>query len=104
MQLDFPSKGETLEFLENAKMSWSIWFSSLTHWKAGRQQEKRLAWLEIFGLPLHVWNLDWVAKIGRIWGEVVRSEIEGDNGIRKIAGRVTILTENMDWIMARSRP
>ncbi|KAJ9547331.1 hypothetical protein OSB04_019874 [Centaurea solstitialis] len=97
-QLDFPSKSSALDFLHGAVDYWKDWFVSLSHWGEGLRVPKRLAILEVQGLPLHVWSSDSLVLIGSRWGKVVKTELEGGKGLRKVAGFLWVLTDRAEWI------
>ncbi|KAJ9567980.1 hypothetical protein OSB04_003946 [Centaurea solstitialis] len=98
IQLEFASPSAASAFLEGAEYSWKDWFSSLTKWKSNFAQKRRIALLEILGIPLHVWNKESLSKIGSSWGEVLASELEGDKGFKKTSGFIHVLTDRFDWI------
>ena len=85
-------------FLYSTLVPWRDWFCSLRRWNSDVKLSKRLALLDIQGLPLHAWNHESVAKIGKLWGEAVKTELEGESRIRKIAATAGLLTEKEEWI------
>ena len=99
IQMDFPSDKYASDFLTNVKETWKDWFSSLNSWDACKLPTKRTALLEIHGLPIHVWNRESFIEIGSLWGDVVYSEDDDANGIRKTSGHVGILTTKEEWIL-----
>lgn len=99
IQLEFISPSAASKFLEGGNSAWKDWFSSLEFWNRKLLPKKRIALIELQGIPLHVWNKDSLVKIGNRWGEVVNSVLEGDNQFRKSAGHVYVLSDRCDWIM-----
>ncbi|KAJ9561162.1 LOW QUALITY PROTEIN: hypothetical protein OSB04_006322 [Centaurea solstitialis] len=99
IQLEFTSKSGAQEFLEGAANSWRDWFCSLHPWRPDFVPVKRIALLEIQGLPLHVWHKDYFGKVGQLWGDVVRTEVEGSGGRKKTGSFAYVLTDTKDWIM-----
>ena len=82
--LEFPSKADLTEFLEGAVNSWKDWFRSLYRWNADCLSKNRIALLEIQGFLIHVWNKLSFEKIGKRWGEVVKTELERNRGSCKL--------------------
>ncbi|KAJ9557832.1 hypothetical protein OSB04_012446 [Centaurea solstitialis] len=99
VQLDFTSGKAAADFLSSASAVWKDWFSSLMRWSVDCHPNKRLALLDIHGIPLHAWNEESLHKIGKLWGEVVSSDLEGARGINKSVAQVYVLTERIDWII-----
>ena len=79
--LDFTSKAVAREFLEEAEETWRDWFSLLSSWSSQVIPTNRIAVLDIQGLPIHVWNQDSAYRIGQLWGEVLKLELDKDLGI-----------------------
>ncbi|KAJ9535114.1 hypothetical protein OSB04_un001810 [Centaurea solstitialis] len=97
--LEFPSNDASSLFLSGASQVWKDWFSSLNRWSVAHLPAKRTALLDVYGIPVHVWNKDSLLKMGQIWGDVVNVEFEGASGLRKSVGQVYVLTEKKDWII-----
>ncbi|KAJ9564378.1 hypothetical protein OSB04_000344 [Centaurea solstitialis] len=97
--LEFPTKEGALDFLVGAASSWKDWFSSIDWWCADRIPGKRIASLDIQGLPLHVSKKESLEAIGKIWGEVVKSPCVGERGLCKDGGLVYVLTSKKEWII-----
>ncbi|KAJ9547472.1 hypothetical protein OSB04_020015 [Centaurea solstitialis] len=98
LQLEFLKKENAIAFLEGAELVWKDWFASLRWWTKSFYPPKRLAVLEIQGLPVHVWNCRSFEKVGLKWGDIVKREEEELEGARKVSGRVVVLTIYVECI------
>ncbi|KAJ9556366.1 hypothetical protein OSB04_010980 [Centaurea solstitialis] len=74
--LEFPSNDASSLFLSGASQVWKDWFSSLNRWSVAHLPAKRIALLDVYGIPF-----------------------EGASGLRKSVGQVYVLTEKKDWII-----
>ncbi|KAI3678389.1 hypothetical protein L6452_37679 [Arctium lappa] len=96
VQLEFNTNKDTIDFMNNAESSWKVWFSSMSRWNQEVAINKRLALLDIYGLPIHTWYPEVFSEISKIWGEVVMMRI---NGINTEFGCLGIITNKEVWIM-----
>ncbi|KAJ9556592.1 hypothetical protein OSB04_011206 [Centaurea solstitialis] len=99
VQLDFTSNKSAIDFLERAGAVWKDWVISLRRWSIECPPSSRIALLDIHGIPLQAWNVESLITIGKLWGDVVNSNLEGARGCNKSASQVFVLTKKMDWIM-----
>ncbi|MED6226170.1 hypothetical protein PIB30_100873 [Stylosanthes scabra] len=47
-------------------------FIEVRQWSPEESNVARRVWLEIYGLPIHVWNETNMIKIGEVWGRVIK--------------------------------
>ena len=47
------------------------WFSSITYWAEEDVCQTRRLWLEIVGVPIHLWSEQNIRRIAEKWGDVV---------------------------------
>ncbi|GAB2288176.1 hypothetical protein Dimus_022518 [Dionaea muscipula] len=73
--LTFNSKIDRQRALSGDSMALIQWFQWLTPWSNGcRPGVLREAWVKCTGLPHQLWNIDNLARIGNIWGDVRRGD------------------------------
>ncbi|XP_028124045.1 uncharacterized protein LOC114321098 [Camellia sinensis] len=69
---------------------WSLWkLSNLS---------SRTVWINCYGVPLNLWNLNTFKSIGRVWGEVIMVD---DSTLKQLSfecGRVLIITNQLEVI------
>ncbi|KAJ9553154.1 hypothetical protein OSB04_017199 [Centaurea solstitialis] len=99
VQMEFRVVDGVENFLKGAGETWRDWFKSIEKWKPDFHPAKRLAMLVLQGIPLQLWNRDSVVSIGKLWGEVVHTEMESDKGLRKNSCLVGVPTKKEDWIL-----
>ncbi|KAJ9562376.1 hypothetical protein OSB04_007536 [Centaurea solstitialis] len=99
VQLVFNSKKAALDFLNEAGQVWKDWFTTLSEWSVECHPAKRLALLEIQGIPLHARNEDSLIRIGRLWGDVIKVDLDGEHRFNKSISHVHIRTEKDAWIV-----
>ncbi|GKV27198.1 hypothetical protein SLEP1_g36396 [Rubroshorea leprosula] len=69
--LDSEDKEELKEIIENAKAWLNQWFDDVTPWDPTMVATKRTVWLKCFGVPLHVWGLEFFASIASVWEKFI---------------------------------
>ncbi|GJS11635.1 RNA-directed DNA polymerase, eukaryota [Tanacetum coccineum] len=75
------------------------WFRQLRNAQADFVSRERIVWVDIEGVPLHVWSRATFSKIGSCWGEVIDLEESSDDSfVRK---RICIKTSQDDNILER---
>lgn len=58
-------------FIREGETWWKSWFSKVKKWDAGAIDVGRDAWLRIYGIPAHVWKLEFVVALARKWGRFI---------------------------------
>ncbi|MED6115336.1 hypothetical protein PIB30_089470 [Stylosanthes scabra] len=58
-------------------------FIEVRRWSPGESNIARRVWLEIYGLPVHVWNEPNMVKVGEVWGKVIRVKVENEEHYNK---------------------
>ncbi|XVF06622.1 hypothetical protein REPUB_Repub06bG0065400 [Reevesia pubescens] len=74
------------------------WFCVLQPWSVSLQPQSRLTWVNVFGVPLHVWNYSTFQNIASLWGEIISFD---DNTFKFqdfCKGSMQILTKQMGRI------
>nr|GEW21481.1 RNA-directed DNA polymerase, eukaryota [Tanacetum cinerariifolium] len=75
------------------------WFRELHNAQADFVSRERIVWVDIEGVPLHVWSRATFSKIGSRWGEVIDLEESTDDSFAR--KRICIKTSHEDNILER---
>ncbi|KAL4569455.1 hypothetical protein LXL04_025093 [Taraxacum kok-saghyz] len=94
VMLSFQKETEAQVFLENGRGSWSPWFSSLKIWDGGCLEYQRIAWLNIFGIPLQLWDGPCMESVGGLFGKVITPPSNSDNSWDLSMGRIGIIVNS----------
>lgn len=54
--IDSECPQDTMEFVERAKESWSLYLSWVDQWSPRIMSRERQTWIKCFGIPAHVWE------------------------------------------------
>nr|GEZ54388.1 RNA-directed DNA polymerase, eukaryota, nucleotide-binding alpha-beta plait domain protein [Tanacetum cinerariifolium] len=73
------------------------WFKSLSNAQADFAAKERIVWVDIEGIPLHVWSRNTFRKIGAKWGEMF--ELEDGNDDHFARKRICIKTSQVGIIL-----
>ncbi|KAJ9543812.1 hypothetical protein OSB04_023519 [Centaurea solstitialis] len=69
--LKFDSIEYAKNIIRNKVHGLHFWAKDLSLWTKGFRASKRLVWLRIVGVPLHIWKVEVFKDIARNWGTVV---------------------------------
>ncbi|KAK9049836.1 hypothetical protein SSX86_031195 [Deinandra increscens subsp. villosa] len=69
--LTFPDSDAASLFLEYDQI-WKDWFSKLERWSGQSPPPERIAWINIRGIPPHLWEAEVFESIGRLFGKIVQ--------------------------------
>ncbi|GJU35734.1 RNA-directed DNA polymerase, eukaryota [Tanacetum coccineum] len=75
------------------------WFCTLLNAYNDFVSDERVVWVDIEGIPLHVWSRETFAKIGNKWGEAL--DIEDNFGSSFARKRLCILTKQPEFILEK---
>ncbi|GJX24265.1 hypothetical protein Tco_0228710 [Tanacetum coccineum] len=75
------------------------WFCTLLNAYNDFVSDERVVWVDIEGIPLHVWSRETFAKIGNKWGEAL--DIEDNFGSSFARKRLCILTKQPESILEK---
>ncbi|GJQ98395.1 RNA-directed DNA polymerase, eukaryota [Tanacetum coccineum] len=75
------------------------WFDSLQEAFPDFVSDDRVVWVDIEGIPLHIWSRDTFIKIGSKWGEVM--DIEDNFGSSFARKRLCVRTKQPDSILEK---
>ncbi|GFS45394.1 hypothetical protein Acr_00g0095870 [Actinidia rufa] len=98
--LTFKDLEERDSMFNKGKMAWlKEWFVESSEWENTNSNPcSRLVWLNCYGIPLHLWNLQTFSEIGKIWGEVIMLADDTMKNLSFAVGKVLISTAVMDSI------
>lgn len=98
--LTFSNVGEKDSMLSGDEPNgFQEWFVDIMKWEESMEVPcSRMVWLNCYGIPLHLWNVDTFKKIGRKWGEVISISDDNFKGLSFIVGKVLISTTVMEII------
>ncbi|GFS40280.1 hypothetical protein Acr_00g0067550 [Actinidia rufa] len=98
--LTFKDLEERDSMFNKGKMAWlKEWFVESSEWENTKSNPcSRLVWLNCYGIPLHLWNLQTFSEIGKIWGEVIMLADDTMKNLSFAVGKVLISTTVMDSI------
>lgn len=90
MLLVFNDEHEAGFFLRN-KSIWEGWFSSLEMWIGQSIPFERVAWVGLFGIPLHLASAEVVNKVGAKIGKLVSPSVAKESDVNKSMECVGVL-------------
>ncbi|GJV00563.1 RNA-directed DNA polymerase, eukaryota [Tanacetum coccineum] len=73
------------------------WFHSLKEAWHDFVSDDRVVWVDIEGIPLHVWSRETYLKVGNKWGKAL--DIEDNSGLSFARKRLCVLTKQPDTIL-----
>ncbi|KAJ4844194.1 hypothetical protein Tsubulata_000869 [Turnera subulata] len=78
--VSFPLTDAKSQFLQQHHDWVYLWFESLQPWTVGDRATNRCCWIEVRGLPLNAWCMEFFNLIGSFFGKLVEvMEIIGNN-------------------------
>ncbi|GKC00771.1 RNA-directed DNA polymerase, eukaryota [Tanacetum coccineum] len=95
LELDSPKSKE--KFMQHVGVL--SWFSRLCNAESDFVSRERLVWVDIEGVPLHIWSRATFEKIGSRWGEVMELEESVDDSFAR--KRICIKTKQEDNILEK---
>ncbi|GJU39294.1 RNA-directed DNA polymerase, eukaryota [Tanacetum coccineum] len=97
VMIELPSANSKSKLLKHVGVM--SWFKSLSNAQPDFQTRDRIVWVDIEGVPMHVWSRNTFHKIGSRWGEVLDlEESKEDFFARK---RICIKTKQEDNILEK---
>ncbi|GKD46421.1 RNA-directed DNA polymerase, eukaryota [Tanacetum coccineum] len=85
------------KFLHNVGVA--SWFNTLSNPQHDFVSKERIVWVDIEGVPLHLWSLATFSKIGSRWGEMLELEESKDDLFAR--KRLCIKTKQEDNILEK---
>jgi hypothetical protein len=79
--LEGQDEGEVKALVTDAKSWLEQWFKDIRPWSPKEIDHERVAWLRVFGIPLHAWNDLFFTQLLKPWGVYMRCD---DGTSRKI--------------------
>lgn len=67
--LQAPNRGVIVQAMAEHRLWWDGMFESSKPWTPNMVSKKRITWLKVVGIPVHVWEEEVFKKIGAIYGE-----------------------------------
>lgn len=98
--LTFESTDHMKSMLEGGGLCWLLnFFDEVKQWEPEPVTEYyRVVWLNCYGIPLNVWNVDTFFSIGRLWGEVITLDEDTSTRSSLSVGKVKISTKAFEVI------
>ncbi|GKA88969.1 RNA-directed DNA polymerase, eukaryota [Tanacetum coccineum] len=97
VMMEFSSLITKEKFLQHVGVA--SWFNSLSNAQPDFVSKERIVWVDIEGVPLHLWSHSTFTKIGSKWGELLElEELKDDLFARK---RLCIKTKQEDNILEK---
>ncbi|GJY23110.1 RNA-directed DNA polymerase, eukaryota [Tanacetum coccineum] len=97
VMLELPSLSSKDNIMKHVGVA--SWFHCLTNAEPEFVSRERIVWVDIEGVPLHVWSCNTFTKIGSKWGEVLELEENKDDFFAR--KRVCIKTKQEDNILEK---
>ncbi|GJV79827.1 RNA-directed DNA polymerase, eukaryota, partial [Tanacetum coccineum] len=97
VMLELPSLSSKDNIMKHVGVA--SWFHCLTNAQPEFVSRERIVWVDIEGVPLHVWSCNTFTKIGSKWGEVLELEENKDDFFAR--KRVCIKTKQEDNILEK---
>jgi hypothetical protein len=66
--LEDQEEGEVQDLINDAIIWLDQWFKEIPPWNPKDVDVDRVAWLRIFGIPIHVWNDEFFIQVSKPWG------------------------------------
>ncbi|GJS26994.1 RNA-directed DNA polymerase, eukaryota, partial [Tanacetum coccineum] len=95
--IELDNEGSKQKFLDHVGVN--SWFCTLLNAYNDFVSDERVVWVDIEGIPLHVWSRETFAKIGNKWGEAL--DIEDNFGSSFARKRLCILTKQPESILEK---
>lgn len=98
--LTFDSVEDMNSMLEGRGLCWLMnWFVEVKQWTLEPSMEySRVVWLNCYGIPLNVWNVETFYSISKLWGKVITLDEETSNKSSFAVGKVKISTNAFEII------
>ncbi|GAU32818.1 hypothetical protein TSUD_208860 [Trifolium subterraneum] len=87
-----PVEGDVDRLLRSRKECLDYYFSNLSPWAPGLFAKQREVWVQIFGIPLHIWGEDFFKMVGAKMGEFLDFDAETASMARFDVARLKIRT------------
>ncbi|GJZ97655.1 RNA-directed DNA polymerase, eukaryota [Tanacetum coccineum] len=95
--IELDNEGSKQKFLDHVGVN--SWFCTLLNAYNDFVSDECVVWVDIEGIPLHVWSRETFAKIGNKWGEAL--DIEDNFGSSFARKRLCILTKQPESILEK---
>ncbi|GJY43317.1 RNA-directed DNA polymerase, eukaryota [Tanacetum coccineum] len=95
--IELDNEGSKQKFLDHVGVN--SWFCTLLNAYNDFVSDERVVWVDIEGIPLHVWSRETFAKIGNKWGEAL--DIEDNFGSSFARKWLCILTKQPESILEK---
>ncbi|KAJ4827877.1 hypothetical protein Tsubulata_039670 [Turnera subulata] len=83
-----------LQFIQQQHDWIPLWFASFKPWENGDRAVNRRCWVEVRGLPLHVWSQECFELIGSAFGSLVRVHSMTEHRQNLSAANLEIITDH----------
>ncbi|PNX93753.1 hypothetical protein L195_g016912 [Trifolium pratense] len=90
--LEGQEEGEVQALLVDAKDWLDQWFREIRPWCPADVDVDRVAWLRIFGIPLHAWNDIFFTQVTKPWGTFMNSDDATNKKLTMDVARILIRT------------
>ncbi|GKA77784.1 RNA-directed DNA polymerase, eukaryota [Tanacetum coccineum] len=97
IMMEFSSLISKEKFLQHVGVA--SWFNSLSNAQPDFVSKERIVWVDIEGVPLHLWSHSTFTKIGSKWGELLELEESKDDIFAR--KRLCIKTKQEDNILEK---
>ncbi|GJR47077.1 RNA-directed DNA polymerase, eukaryota [Tanacetum coccineum] len=84
--IELDNEGSKQKFLDHVGVN--SWFCTLLNAYNDFVSDERVVWVDIEGIPLHVWSRETFAKIGNKWGEALDIEDNFGSSFARVAESV----------------
>jgi len=90
--------GEILRAAGNHSLWWNAQFKELKPWTLNKVPSRRVVWLKIYGLPIHVWEEESFKLIRAQFGIFMDFDEETVSRKRLDVARIKVFPDKMGWI------
>lgn len=86
------------KLIASVNLTLADWFTKLSPWTLEKEQVRpeRIVWLNISGVPLHVWHGETFHRIASLWGTVIEIEDLTTRRSQTHIGRACVLTDHIE--------
>ncbi|KAI7756909.1 hypothetical protein M8C21_009978, partial [Ambrosia artemisiifolia] len=88
--------------LKGCKEAWNDWFSTVEDWAGQQVVVERIAWLKIYGVPIHIAEIEVMNSIAALFGEVIQQAFYPEEGDMSFA-MVGVLVKSQERLNGKCK-
>ncbi|GKC82939.1 nucleotide-binding alpha-beta plait domain-containing protein, partial [Tanacetum coccineum] len=96
--LEWPTESAANDILDKSKNILQNWMEDVQKWDEEMEQPKRLAWIQLEGLPMHAWSVGSVESLTKSFGRIIEVDNINLNSFQVNNINVLLLMKSFDSI------